>query len=556
MCRVDDRCATVADSPDDVYHQFYDQFNRQNTRQMTRLPIQRLFDRAAHSPNRVAISGADGDITYAALRDTVNALASAMQSIDPVAGSRVGICARNTTQHLIAILATYAAGKVWVPLNPRNGRAELDAMIAVTQPTLLVADTPSRARFTVTGVPLLLAKSAGDDAGADASHDACDDAMTNGRDRLLTISALIAQYAGHIPAPCARSADDAHIIKFSGGSTGTPKPVVQSLRCLNAQADGLQAFFEFTSNDVNLIAAPLTHGASCFVLPILEVGGRHVLLEETKAPLVLEAIARHTVTTIYAPPTLLYSLMEQTDTRRASLASLRHVIYSAAPMTPERIRECQEFFGPVVETAYGQVEAPQIISGLRAVELVDDANLTSVGRPSTVVTVGIMSPDGALLAAGEVGEIVVRGPLLMSGYLDREEETARTIVDGWLHTGDVGLLDARGYLFIRGRLRETINSGGFKIFPGDVEASLARHPAVVECAVFGVNDAKWGEAVNAAVVLAPTARVTHDELIAFVKRELGSVKAPKRIWYVEYLERNAAGKVSRREVKERVLSGP
>lgn len=521
---------------------------------MTRAPIQRFFDRASSSPNRIAISGSDGDISYRALQVAVNALAHAMQQLDPVIGSRVGICARNTTDHLIALLATYAAGKVWVPLNPRNGRAELDAMVAVTRPTLIVADTPSLARFTPIDVPTLITRSALDlqiNPSARVLHRADGDGRVH-----PTVTALIAQYDGCEPEAIARTDDDPHIIKFSGGSTGAPKAVVQSVRCVNAQADGLRDFFEFTQDDVNLIAAPLTHGASCFVLPILEVGGRHVLLEDAKAPLVLDTIAEHRVTTIYAPPTLLYTLMEQTAAPRESRASLRHVIYSAAPMTPERIRDCQQFFGPVVETAYGQVEAPQIISGMRARELLEDVNLTSVGRPSPVVNVGIMDPEGTLLPPNEIGEIVVRGPLLMSGYLDRPDETARTIVDGWLHTGDVGLLDSRGYLFIRGRLRETINSGGFKIFPGDVEASLARHPAVVECAVFGEVDAKWGEAVNAAVVLTPGASATADELIAFVKSELGSVKAPKRIWFVEGLARNAAGKVSRRAVKEAVLSAP
>jgi acyl-CoA synthetase (AMP-forming)/AMP-acid ligase II len=510
------------------------------------LPIRRFFDRATASPGRIAISGADGDLTYAELRASVNALACAFQRLDATDGSRVGICARNTTQHLIALLATYAAGKVWVPLNPRNGRGELDAMIAVTQPSLIVADRASLERFTMIDRPLVLAESAADTAQVDTKQ-------PDAHDGVATVRALIAQYAGDAPTTIERREDDAHIIKFSGGSTGTPKPVVQSVRCVNAQADGIRDFFAFHQDDVNLIAAPLTHGASCFVLPILEVGGRHVLLEDAQAPRVLEAIATFRVTTMYAPPTLLYALMLQTDAPAVARASLRHVIYSAAPMTPERIRECQAFFGPVIETAYGQVEAPQIISGMRATELLDESNLTSVGRPSPVVRVGIMSPDGALLAAGDVGEIVVRGPLLMSGYLDQPTETARTIIDGWLHTGDVGLLDDRGYLFIRGRLRETINSGGFKIFPGDVEASLARHPAVSECAVFGVDDAKWGDAVNAAVVLQSGHAASADELITFVKRDLGSVKAPKRIWFVTSLERNAAGKISRAGVRNAVL---
>jgi acyl-CoA synthetase (AMP-forming)/AMP-acid ligase II len=198
------------------------------------------------------------------------------------------------------------------------------------------------------------------------------------------------------------------------------------------------------------------------------------------------------------------------------------------------------------------VEAPQIIAAMRAPELEREENLASVGRPSSVAEVRIMSPSGELLPNGEVGEIVVRGPLVMSGYVDRPEMTAEAIIDGWLHTGDLGLTDNRGYVYIRGRLREVINSGGFKIFPGDVETVLAKHPAVAECSVFGVADEKWGEAVHAAVRLVSGMLVNGAELITFTKSELGSVKAPKEIHFVSELPKNAAGKVSRAAVREMV----
>jgi fatty-acyl-CoA synthase len=463
----------------------------------------------------------------------VEALAAAFQSIDPAPGTRVGICARNTREHFLALLATYASGKVWVPLNPRNGRAELDAMIAVTRPALIVADESCIDRFTATDAPIVLGK------------------LRDGGDRRPepTVASLIAHWQGKRPSVVERGEEDPQIIKFSGGSTGVPKPVVQSIRCLNAQAYGLLRFFEFGADDANIIAAPLTHGTSCFVLPILAVGGRHVLVEEPKPTAVLDALESYGITTLYAPPTLIYALVGDPSVASRSFRSLRHLIYSAAPMSPARIREAQRVFGPVVETAYGQVEAPQIITAMRARELERDENLASVGRASSVVRVGIMDGDGNFLSPGDVGEIVVWGPLLMNGYLDQPELTAQTIVDGWLHTGDLGLIDDRGYVFIRGRLREVINTGGFKVFPGDVEAVLARHPAVAECCVFGIEDAKWGEAVSAAVRLAPGATGGADDLIAFVKSELDSVKAPKRIYFVDELPRNAAGKVSRGAVK-------
>ena len=493
-------------------------------------PIDYLYRGLAHGSDSVAIAGPSASLTYAELVTAVESLASGLQSIDAKPGSRVGICARNTVEHLLALLATYAAGKVWVPLNPRNGRAELDAMIAATRPTIMIADETCVDRFSATSAPLILAKTT----------------TTSGA---VSVGSLIDTWSGTKPETVKRSDEDAQIIKFSGGSTGRPKPVVQSLRCINAQARGLLEFFDFNAMDANLIAAPLTHGTSCFVLPIFAAGGQHVLLEEPKARAIVEQMQAHAITTLYAPPTMIYALLDEPSANERSFPSLRHLIYSAAPMSPARIREVQHRFGPILETAYGQVEAPQIIAAMRASDLVHPENVESVGRPSSVAQVAIMNPDGAELEPGEVGEIVVQGPLVMNGYLDRPELTAETIVDGWLHTGDLGYLDERGYLFIRGRLREVINTGGFKVFPGDVESVLAKHPAVLECCVFGVDDAKWGEAVHAAVRLVDGATTPLEDLIEFVKAELDSVKAPKRIHIVTELPRNAAGKVSRGDVK-------
>ena len=276
-----------------------------------------------------------------------------------------------------------------------------------------------------------------------------------------------------------------------------------------------------------------------------------MLLEDANPSAILETIEREGVTTIYAPPTMLYGMLGAARAGQL-FPTLRHVIYSAAPMSAERIRECQRVFGNVIETAYGQVEAPQIITAMRAHELMIEENLASVGRPSSVAEVRIDGGDGTFAKPGDLGEIIVRGALLMSGYLDTPDQpqlTAPTIVDGWLRTGDIGMIDERGYLFIRGRIRELINTGGFKVYPVEVELVLARHPAVAECAVFGVVDAKWGEAVTAAVVCANKATVSEAELIAFMKEQMGSVKAPKSIRFLTQLPRNAAGKVSRADLR-------
>ena len=496
-------------------------------------PVDFLYDGASRDPAAVAVETDDTRLSYAGFLADVEALAAALQSLDPTRGSRVGICAHNTLEHLTALLATYAAGKVWVPLNPRNGRAELDAMIAATRPGVIVADESCAAAFSPPGVPVVLGKSA---AAPEES-----------------VRGLIRRYRGRRPERVERRPEDVQIIKFSGGTTGSPKGVLQSVRCINALTRSILETFEFGSDDCNLIAAPLTHGSSCFVLPVLARGGRLVLLEKPAAPAILQAFAERGVTTAYLPPTLFYTLMAEPGATGRGYPALRHLIYSAAPMPPERIRDARRVFGPVVETAYGQVEAPQMITAMRAREFEDERNLTSVGRATVMTRVEVMDPERRLLPRGELGEVVVRGDLVMSGYLDRPETTAETIVDGWLHTGDLGVLDERGYLYLRSRVRDVIISGGFNVYPADVEAVLGRHPAVRECIVFGVDDPKWGEAVHAAVQLRAGALATEAALIQFVKAELDSVKAPKRIHLVEELPKSTAGKVSRRAVRERVL---
>jgi acyl-CoA synthetase (AMP-forming)/AMP-acid ligase II len=228
---------------------------------------------------------------------------------------------------------------------------------------------------------------------------------------------------------------------------------------------------------------------------------------------------------------------------------LRLLIYGAAIMPPEKIRQARTLFGPVIATNYGLTEAPQIITALTPEEGIDESTIASVGRPGFMTRVGIVDSAGALLPAGEQGEIVGSGDLLMSGYLDNPEQTAEAMVDGRLHTGDVGYLDERGFLFLKDRLKDVIISGGFNVYPSDVEAALVAHPAVHECVVFGRPDDKWGEAVQVAIELRDGADASAEDIIAFAKRQVGSVQAPKRVHFMDSLPRSAVGKVQRREVR-------
>jgi len=370
-----------------------------------------------------------------------------------------------------------------------------------------------------------------------------------------TVAGIVDRERGRSPARGRRGAEETQAIKFTGGSSGRPKGVLQPYRAWLTGATCMIHGLGLGPTDRYLVAAPLTHGTSCYVTPILAVGGTMVLGEGDLNPAaVLEAFAARAITTTFIPPTMIYMMLAELGGAARTFPALRRLIYGGAPMPPDRIAAAQHAFGPVLATNYGQTEAPQVVTYLGPEEMTDTRNLASVGRASLLTRIAIMDEEGNPVGAGVEGEVVVKGALVMSGYLDMPEVTAETLAGGWLHTGDGGVLDRRGYLFLKDRLRDVIISGGFNVYPSDVEAAMVRHKAVYECVVFGIPDDKWGEAVQVAVQLEPGVEAGEDDIIAFAKRALGTVKVPKRVHFYDDLPRSGVGKVLRREVREKVLA--
>ena len=273
-----------------------------------------------------------------------------------------------------------------------------------------------------------------------------------------------------------------------------------------------------------------------------------------KPPAILDAFEEERITAVFLPPTVIYMMLEDPDLEKRDFSALRHLIVGGAAMRPDEITRAMGIFNNALETCYGQTEAPQIATCLRATDWADPANLASTGRATLLTRVEVMDGDGDVLPRGESGEIVIKGDLVMKGYLDAPDKTKETIVDGWLHTGDIGIIDERGFVFIKDRIRDVVITGGFNVYPSDVETVLGQHPAVTECVVFGVPDRKWGEAVTAAVEVREDADATADEIVAFVKEKLDSVKAPKTVHIVKQLPRSPVGKVLRREARQMFLS--
>ena len=491
---------------------------------MIRHPIHALYDGLPDKRDRPALFDGDIVLTHGELVARVEAAAADLIARGVRPGDRIGLCAANSADHVVACLAILRAGAVWTPLNPRNG-ARLNSLFQQrASPALTLTDAVSAGAAGETKRPLAI-----DDWRPGAVDPADLPAISDDPDRPFAL-------------------------KFTGGSTGVPKGVLQSVRSGAAALRSLQAFYDFGPDDVNLIAAPLTHGASHYVLPVLVVGGAHVLLERPGREAILRELTSR-ITTAFMPPTLIYLLMEEAAFGPEDFARLRHLTYSAAPMPPGRIAQAVARFGPVLSTLFGQTEAPMTIAGLSPAEMTRPELQASVGRPFADTPVAVLTADGDVRTSEAEGEILVRGDLAATVYLDDPEQTDAARHQGWLRTGDIGRLDADGYLFLLGRSKELIISGGYNIYPGEVEAALNAHPAVREACAFGVADDIWGERLEA-VVAVDAARITPDDLTAFMREAVGPVRTPKRLHVVAELPRNPVGKVVRGDVKSLIYPAP
>jgi acyl-CoA synthetase (AMP-forming)/AMP-acid ligase II len=471
-------------------------------------PVQALYHNLAAKAERPALYDGETTLTHVQLVQHVERVACNVRS-----GARVGLCAGNTWRHVVAYLAILRAGAVWVPLNPRNGARLNTELRARAKLALTLCDQASR------------------------------DAVGDPTDVTELETWLEAEGAGDVPA-LPSDPDAVFAIKFTGGSTGQPKGVVQTVRSAARAMVSMQRFYEFNESDVNLAVAPLTHGASHYVIPVLAAGGAHVLLAQPDRTRIAEELKRR-VSIAFMPPTLIHLLMSDAAFAPADFPSLRHITYSAAPMAPAAIEKAIARFGPVISTLYGQTEAPMTITALSSAEMKREELRASVGRAFADTPIAVLGVNGEITAHGE-GEVLVGGDLADTTYLDDQSQTRASRHEGWLKTGDIGRIDEAGYLYLLGRSKEMIISGGYNIYPAEVERALAAHPAVREACAFGVADEVWGERLEAAVA---ADGVDEAALRAFVREALGAVRTPKRLHLLAALPRNPVGKVVRNDVR-------
>jgi acyl-CoA synthetase (AMP-forming)/AMP-acid ligase II len=334
---------------------------------------------------------------------------------------------------------------------------------------------------------------------------------------------------------------------FTGGTTGRSKAVVLTMGNEHAEVANflIDLLPDLRPGDTMLHAAPVTHASGAFFLPHLVRGGCNVVLERFEPGLFLEQLERSRATATFVVPTMLSMVLEEPNVEDAKL-HLRRLCYGAAPAAPALLERAQQIFGPVLANTYGQAEAPMAITCLKPEDHL--GRFGSAGRPYTLCQVRVVDPDDRELPPGAPGEVVTRGPHVMAGYLDQPAETARTLRGGWLHTGDVGVADEQGFLTLLDRQHDMIITGGYNVYPREVEDVLVAHPAVREAAVIGLLDDRWGEKVHA--VVSTRTPVDPDELLRYLTEELPGYKRPRSIEIWDELPKSGPGKILRRAVRE------
>jgi len=345
--------------------------------------------------------------------------------------------------------------------------------------------------------------------------------------------------------------EDIAWLLYTGGTTGVPKAAMLPERALAQMVSSVLTGWDLPKEKRYLASAPISHAAGMLITPVLLSGGTVVLHSAFDPARWLSTVAEERITLGLLVPTMIYAVLDHADLDRTDLASLETIMYGASAISPTRLAEGIRRLGPVFCQLYGQTECTGITTSLwRAQHLPDDLHrLTSCGMPMPGVRVGVLDDDGQPVAHGTTGEICVQGASVMQGYWKQPDLTAGALDGGWLRTGDMAVRDEAGFLYIVDRKKEMIVSGGFNVFPREIEDVLSAHPAVAVAAVIGVPDDKWGEAVKALVVTKPGASVDPAELIALVRDRKGPVYAPKSVDLVDALPLTPVGKLDKKALR-------
>jgi len=497
--------------------------------------------------DRPAVFDGHDALTWRQFADRIARAAGVLLSLGVERGHRYGLICRNGLQNAELIQAGYWMGAVPVPVNYRLAPPEIayvldDAACGLVIVEDVFTDVIGASELQPRADKILLA--AAEAGGSNRPH--YEELRTQAEPARMHESA---------------EGDDA-ILLYTGGTTGRPKGVPLSHKNIVSNALQLGCELGPRGDDVYLHVAPMFHSADLLATPFFITGAAHVYLPKFSGEAVLGAIQSFGVSVALMTPSMLIMTMQEPDFARYDISSLRQLIYGSSPMAAEWIvKMLDRFPGVEMVQSYGLTETSPILTVLSMAEheqaVASDRLdiLRSVGRPMPGVDMKIVDDEGAELPVGDAGEVVVRGPNVADRYLNRPEETEAAFRGGWFFTGDIGRLDDRGYLYLLDRKKDLIITGGEMVFSSEVEAVLYQNPKVHECAVIGVPDETYGEALLAAVVPAPGESPTEEELIAHCRGKIGGYKIPRRYVFLDHLPKSAIDKVLKTELRQTYGNG-
>jgi acyl-CoA synthetase (AMP-forming)/AMP-acid ligase II len=501
---------------------------------------------AAITPQTTAVRADGISWSFAELHDRERRCVSALRALGVQKGDRVGWLALNHIEYATLMGACFRLGAVMVAINARLVAREIAYVLGDAGINVLVSETAF--------LPLVIEAQAATGLAAvlllDASHD--------GRPGFSDVVTGQAPDTG----PIAASPDDIAVQMYTSGTTGFPKGALLSHRqLLMATAKpgltGNPQFGQWQDGDISLVAMPVFHvSGTAWLLMGMVHGVPSVILPRPDIAGIVAAIVAERITHLVLVPAVMLAITQYLETAPADLSCVKELSYGASPIPLDVLRRSIRAFPRAsFIQVYGATETSASVTYLPPQDHDPAGNdrMRSCGKPFPCDEIRIIDGDGKLLPTGAVGEIIIRSPTNMAGYHNKPEATAKALIDGWYHSGDAGYLDADGYLYIHDRVKDMIVSGAENIYPAEVENALHEHPAVADCAVIGVPDDKWGEAVKAIVV--KKAQVTPEELIAFARERIAGYKVPKSVDFIDALPRNPSGKILKKDLREPFWAG-
>ena len=493
---------------------------------------------AKDRPEKLAMEGDDLRYSFAELEDATARVASALLAMGLNKGDRICWFGKNSVTYFTLFFGAARAGIVMVPVGWRLAEPEAAFIIDNAEAKLLFLGDGFEACVNTLGKrPSLIRTFTADEA----------------RREVLT-----APRADFTPS----GADEAILQLYTSGTTGNPKGAVLSNRNLfglrKANLDNPPPHTLWDEDEAVLVAMPCAHiGGTGLGVMALAAGLPGVVLTEFDPPRVFDAVENRGVTRFFIVPAALQMLLNHPDCGKTDFSRIKYILYGASPIPLELLRECIAMFGAQFVQNYGMTETTGTICVLPPEDHTVEGNkrMRSAGKPLPGVEMEIRGPDGTALPVGEIGEIVTRSSSNMLGYWKLPEATAATMKDGWVATGDVGYMDEDGYVYMYDRAKDMIITGGENVYPAEVESGIYGHPDVLEVAVIGVPDEKWGEAVKAVCVPKPGATVDPDSVISWARERLAGFKVPKSVDVIEALPRNPSGKILRRQLREPYWAG-